>query len=917
MSTHLFTWLVQSASISTVTLFCGLAVARQCRQPVDRVRISQWTMVTTLAALTVACWPSTSMVSIGLLTRGESDAPALSDSAEASPESLSTAPFAHALGQPTETSAAKVSLPDKQLARGATISAETPRQSSSLPEWRNTDEWLIPCIAFIYVVGCVAMLLAWITGRWRLRRLLRSAQTASPWVQRAFAQVAKAAGTNVCLLVSDEITAPVMWGVRRPVIMLPRTGCDDGDATRLRYCLAHEWSHVVRRDFATWQLATALQVALYYHPLFWRMRRQLALSMDQLADDAASGQGGSATDYAEFLLELARKRLVRTPASALGMSDKGSQLRDRIVMLVESQLPVRTNCPRSRSWAIATLAIVVAAVSTVVRVDADEAEVSKAPVVPAAIKQPSEAKAAPTATPDAPTKNSDGSMTYAGVITDKVTGLPISGVKVSMHRRDSRDNWRIIETTEHDTNLLGVYSFAVPQEQVVKPGLYLEVEAHHPDYAALGRSGYSHTMIVKNLEMGELPWFTKLGMWPGEAVSGTVVSPDGAPLAGVEVNMYSASPKSEGFPRGSFDKTTTDDQGRFRIVPPTPGDGVLWISPHEYSPVAYRLNDRRGDWGKLEMKPGHATPGRVLDVNGEPVGDVKIEARRRGDGEEADAFLSTNSVANGIRRQAVADADGSFTLAALPDGEYDIQVQANAEGYSPPPLRQVFLRQSITIANGAGPEFLEIRAVPHVVISATYLNSQGKPRSGHEITLFGRWDGAFYAEQSSVPRDDGKLQVNAPHGLQETQLDLVTNEHSALRWRTGPDAPLRRGRRIDLGTVEDDVSGIEIIRYEAPILLVKPIDENGHIVEECQPVITYVRPAEEGEEMTNFTVGGHVSFEHQQDGRWRSSQLLPDEPITVTVKKEGYETAPQELSLPEGESRELEIVLKKVAAPAP
>lgn len=914
MSTQLFTWLIQSASISTVTLFCGLVVARLCKQPADRVRVSQWAMITTLAALGLACWPSASLVSLGLVAQGEPTAPATSASAETSLDAFRPDPSVQLSAPITGSSAARNSQQDENRTDRALASSETPPQRSSLPEWRRVKEWLIPCIAFTYVAGCVAMLLAWIIGRWRLRRLLQSAQPASPLVQRAFAQVAKAPGTNVRLLVSDEITAPVMWGLRHPVIMLPRTACVDGDATRLQYCLAHEWSHVVRRDFATWQLATALQVALYYHPLFWRMRRQLALSMDQLADHAASGQGGSATDYAEFLLELARQRLVRAPGSALGMSDKGCQLRDRIVMLVERQLPLRANCSRGRSWAIATLAIVVAAVSAVVRVDANPTDVSEAPVVPAASEEPTDAEAASAETSDAPTKNSDGSIIYAGVITDKVTGLPISGAKVSLHRRDSRDEWRILETTEHETNLVGVYSFTIPAEQVAMPGLYLEVEAHHPDYAAHGRSGYSHTMIVKNLEMGELPWFTKLGMWPGEAVSGTVVSPEGKPLVGVEVHMYSASPQSEGFVRGSFDKTTTDDQGRFRIVPPTPGDGVLWISPQEYSPVAYRLNDRRGDWGNLEMKPGRTISGRVLDVDGQPVGDVKIEVRRRGDGQEADAFLSTNAVANGIRREAVAGADGSFTLAALPDGEYDMQVQANAEGYSPPPLKQVFLRQSITIANGVGPEFLEVRAVPHVVISATYLNSKGKPRSGHEITLFGRWDGGFYAEQSSVPRDDGKLQVNAPHGLQETQLDVITNEHSALRWRTGPDASLRRGRRIDLGSVEDDVSGIEIIRYEAPILLVKPIDENGQVVEECQPVITYVRPAEEGEEMTNFTVGGHVSFEHQQDGRWRTSQLLPDEPITVTVNKEGYESTPQELSLPEGESRELEIVLKKVAA---
>ena len=98
-----------------------------------------------------------------------------------------------------------------------------------------------------------------------------------------------------------------MWGVRRPVIMLPSSTSTDDDITRLRYCLAHEWTHVVRRDYATWQLATLLQLFLYYQPLFWQLRRQLAVSMDQLADAAAAGHGESPPDYAAFLLELARR----------------------------------------------------------------------------------------------------------------------------------------------------------------------------------------------------------------------------------------------------------------------------------------------------------------------------------------------------------------------------------------------------------------------------------------------------------------------------------------------------------------------------------------------------------------------------------------------------------------------------------
>jgi hypothetical protein len=126
----------------------------------------------------------------------------------------------------------------------------------------------------------------------------------------------------------------------------------------------------------------------------------------------------------------------------------------------------------------------------------------------------------------------------------------------------------------------------------------------------------------------------------------------------------------------------------------------------------------------------------------------------------------------------------------------------------------------------------------------------------------------------------------------------------------GPDEPLHRGRRVDLGTVEDDVSGIEIIRYVAPILLIKPVDEEGRLVPDCQPVLTYTRPDSEGEEMSVYTTGGHVSFEHQGDGRWRSSQLLPDEPFEATVTKEGLTCEPQELSLGEGTTAEMVLVVR-------
>jgi hypothetical protein len=41
--------------------------------------------------------------------------------------------------------------------------------------------------------------------------------------------------------------------------------------------------------------------------------------------------------------------------------------------------------------------------------------------------------------------------------------------------------------------------------------------------------------------------------------------------------------------------------------------------------------------------------------------------------------------------------------------------------------------------------------------------------------------------------------------------------------------------------------------------------------------------------------------------------LLPDEPFTVTVKKDGFETTTEELTLAEGENRDIEFKIRRVA----
>ncbi len=50
-------------------------------------------------------------------------------------------------------------------------------------------------------------------------------------------------------------------------------------------------------------------------------------------------------------------------------------------------------------------------------------------------------------------------------------------------------------------------------------------------------------------------------------------------------------------------------------------------------------------------------------------------------------------------------------------------------------------------------------------------------------------------------------------------------------------------------------------------------------------------------------------FREQDDGRFRSVRLLPDQPLTLTVTADGYRPRFETLKLSEGVTKELELIL--------
>jgi uncharacterized GH25 family protein len=898
-------WLAHAALGGALFLSIGCLAVRFCRQPVRRLRLIELTLLGSLLTPWLGGLPGLPHYWTGLLPSPPPTEPvAASQPGESEPGASSAEPPGPVLASPlaatpapASPSAAPLPAAPAPLPAPATAPDLDPLSAQTAPRW----------IVLAYSLAAAGLFLWWLCGVANLWHLHRTAVPAPRPVVELFRAIAGRAGDGVRLLMSDRLELPVMSGWWRPAILLPANLCRGGDPAALRYCLAHEWSHVERRDVWTWHLATLAQFLFFYQPLFWWLRRQLRLCQDYLADARAAEQAGMAEDYAAYLVRVAHHRLRGPALAALGLGDRRSNLYRRVLMLVQNQEPLERRC----QW-IWNLATTVGAIGLLAAVSAVRLDAGDAPKAPKADPPKESPK------PTAKETKKEQTLTYTGLVKDKDTSKPVAGATVTVRRSvnpdpKTRQN-RIIEETKHTTDAKGKYTFTIPPEQVAEPRLYIELDVEHPDFASQLGFGYALGMILKNEKLGERPFFENIELRRGKPVTGTVETPDGKPAAGIAVLAYSVTNQAGTFEYGSFTRTKTDAQGRFRVVMTTPGDGIFWLLPDKYAPSTHAVGSKRGDMGIFGLQKGLILKGRVLDAQGKPMAKLNVNAERVRQPND-DQIL--NRVADAIGRSAFTNDKGEFEMAPLPPGQYQVkpdewQHHGEAKGGRLNPVPAVFLPEKVTLKEGETPEPMEVVATPHVTLEAQYVDSKGKPRSGHEFHIFGQ-RGTSHWFGSGRPDANGHIVMQAPLGLQNVQLNLMTNEHSVLRFRKSLTDPLTNETRINLGTLKNDVRGMIIVRYEAPILLVNAVDKDKHQIKDFKPQAVYGTGKSPKDPNSFFINGikGDVHFEHQDDGRWRSSQLLPDEDLTLTVGAEGYEPQTQKLKLAEGAKKEIEVVLQK------
>lgn len=128
--------------------------------------------------------------------------------------------------------------------------------------------------------------------------------------------------------VSPALIEPGVFGVFRPVLLLP-----DGIRERLapeqfQAILAHEWTHVRRHDNLAAMLHLFVEAIFWFHPLVWWIGARLVEERERACDEAVFGQGHDPEAYAEGILRVCRFYLESPLPCVAGVT--GSDLKNRV-----------------------------------------------------------------------------------------------------------------------------------------------------------------------------------------------------------------------------------------------------------------------------------------------------------------------------------------------------------------------------------------------------------------------------------------------------------------------------------------------------------------------------------------------------------------------------------------------------------
>ena len=225
--------------------------------------------------------------------------------------------------------------------------------------WKGLIVIALAAVALLYL----GQMLVGMFGVWHVARNATELELDDALVELDRARDQLALERDVRLLVSSRISMPVIWGVFRPVLLLP-ADVAEWPIERLRVVLLHELAHLKRFDGIS-LIATRIAVALFwYHPLAWSLERRGRSECERACDDLVLAGGTRPSEYADHLLAIAKSMPSFDPFRSVTLAmSRRSQLEGRLLSILQTGVARRVFSGRGVAIACAVAVALIAPIA--------------------------------------------------------------------------------------------------------------------------------------------------------------------------------------------------------------------------------------------------------------------------------------------------------------------------------------------------------------------------------------------------------------------------------------------------------------------------------------------------------------------------------------------------------------------------
>ncbi len=163
--------------------------------------------------------------------------------------------------------------------------------------------------------------------------------------------------SDISVLSSATLLEPGVFGIWRPLLILPEGIADRLEPAELETILAHEWCHIRRRDNLAAALHMAVEAVFWFHPLVWWIGARLLEERERACDEEVVRLGSEPHIYAGSILKICRFYLESPVMCVSGIT--GADLRRRIVRIMTQN--VTNNLSPGRKLLLATAGVLAVA----------------------------------------------------------------------------------------------------------------------------------------------------------------------------------------------------------------------------------------------------------------------------------------------------------------------------------------------------------------------------------------------------------------------------------------------------------------------------------------------------------------------------------------------------------------------------